>query len=121
MSDWIFYGYSRCSTCRDALKWLGERGIEARKREIRETPPSLDELGMALSALEGSFTKLLNTSSQDYRASGLKERLGLMSADEVFALIQENGNLCKRPFLINPSRGIAHVGFKPLQWSQFDW
>lgn len=121
MSDWIFYGYSRCSTCRDALKWLSDNGIAVQQCEIRETPPSLEELEIALKTLSGAMTKLLNTSSQDYRAIGLKERVPKMTAEEVFALIQENGNLCKRPFLIHTSRRAALVGFKLKQWQEFEW
>ena len=121
MSDWLFYGYSRCSTCRDALKWLGEKGVAVQKHEIRETPPSANELEIALNTLSGTVTKLLNTSSQDYRAMGLKDRLPLLTAEQIFALIQENGNLCKRPFLIHTSRRTALVGFKLKQWQEFEW
>jgi arsenate reductase-like glutaredoxin family protein len=49
---------------------------------------------------------------------GLKDQLASLSADEVFALIQENGNLCKRPFLIDQANGIALTGFKADEWSQ---
>lgn len=109
------YIYSKCSTCRDALKWLAAHQIPVEKAEIRETPPSNAELSYALEKL-GDVRKLLNTSSQDYRDLGSKEKVAAMAADEIFALIQENGNLCKRPFLIDQKRGIVLRGFNVDEW-----
>lgn len=109
------YVYAKCSTCRDALSWLDQHGLKVDVAPIRETPPSCDELAYALEKL-GDIRKLLNTSGMEYRAMGLKEKIDGMSPAEVFALIQANGNLCKRPFLIEQSRGIMLCGFRPEQW-----
>lgn len=112
-----FYAYRKCSTCRDAAKWLASRGIEVETLEIRETPPTRDELQNALTSL-GDVRKLLNTSGAEYRAMGLKDRIGELSNHEVFTLIQENGNLCKRPFLIDAAKGIFLTGFKAEEWAR---
>lgn len=114
----IYYGYRKCSTCRDALKWLQQHGIHVEQREIRETPPSSRELAAALRILGGDRKKLLNISGAEYRAMGLKDRLGEMTDEEVFALIQENGNLCKRPFLLDEKRSIALTGFRMEDWQK---
>jgi arsenate reductase len=112
-----FYAYRKCSTCRDASKWLASHGFSVENFEIRETPPSQEELQFAWEQT-GDLRKLLNTSGVEYRAMGLKDQLANLSAGEVFALIQENGNLCKRPFLIDQANGIALTGFKADEWSQ---
>lgn len=113
----IYYEYSKCSTCRAAAKWLSQRGITVVSREIRETPPTLAELQSALAIL-GDIRKLLNTSGAEYRSMGLKDRLPSMSEKEIFTLIQDHGNLCKRPFLLDLKRGICLTGFCEEDWQK---
>jgi len=67
-----------------------------------------------LQAYEGELKRLINTSSADYRSSGLKERLPSLSTAELFQQLRENGNLIRRPFLIG--QGVALVGFKEGEW-----
>ena len=47
------YVYQKCSTCRDALKWLDQNGIAHEVKAIRDTPPTLAELKVALTARGG--------------------------------------------------------------------
>ncbi|MBC2603447.1 Spx/MgsR family RNA polymerase-binding regulatory protein [Puniceicoccus vermicola] len=111
-----FYAYKNCSTCRNARKFLESKGVEFEELAIRETPPSPSELATMLKAYDGKMTRLFNTSSQDYRDAGLKDKLSSLSEDEAFALLQENGNLVKRPFLLGD--GVALVGFKEAEWDE---
>jgi arsenate reductase len=115
MSGLKVYCYVRCGTCRKALKWLDERGITYQELPVRETPPSVAELQMALKS-DSNIRKLINTSSKDYREIGLKDKLDDLSADEVFGLLQENGNLVKRPFVV--SGNSAWAGFNEDVWEQ---
>ena len=39
-----FICYPKCSTCRKAKKWLDEKGISYRLRDIRKENPSAEEL-----------------------------------------------------------------------------
>jgi arsenate reductase len=110
-----FYGYGPCSTCRAALKFLRERGIPFTEIPIREQPPTIEELRAMLAAHGGQLRRLFNTSGQDYRAMGLKDRLPTMDLDEALRLLASHGNLVRRPFLIGP--GIALVGFDAAAWS----
>lgn len=110
------YCYQKCSTCRDALKWLETRGIQYRVKEIRETPPSAAELKVALTASGGDLRKLFNTSGMDYRALGMKDRLPSMTAKEAIDLLTKNGNLVKRPLLIGDGKVL--VGFKSEIWEK---
>lgn len=110
------YLYQKCSTCRDAIKWLDQHGVQYTAKPIRETPPSVAELKSALELMDGNIRKLFNTSGMDYRAQGLAERLPRMTEDEAIALLTSNGNLVKRPFVIG--KGVALTGFKPELWSK---
>jgi arsenate reductase (glutaredoxin) len=107
------YGYAKCSTCRDALKWLDARGIGYREKAIRETPPSECELRFALGHL-GRMGKLFNTSGMDYRAMGLAAKLPGMSEAEAIRLLAGNGNLVKRPLVIGGDFALA--GFREAEW-----
>lgn len=108
------YVYERCSTCRKALRWLEERAIAHEVRPIRETPPPPEELAAMLGHYDGERKRLLNTSSADYREAGLKDRLADMGNEELFALMQENGNLVRRPFVLGEDVGV--VGFREAEW-----
>ena len=110
------YVYQKCSTCRDALKWLDAHRIAYQVKAIRETPPSPTELAAAHQALGGKLSKIFNTSGIDYRALGLKDQLPTMSETEAFDLLSKNGNLVKRPFLIGEDKLL--VGFKPADWEK---
>ena len=81
---------------------------------IRETPPSVAELKRMLAALDGNRRKLVNTSSRDYRESGLKDRIDDLTDAQLFAELQANGNLVKRPFLLTDAGDTT--GFKADRW-----
>ncbi len=109
------YTWQKCSTCRDAVQWLKARGIAFTEIAIRETPPPVSELKAMLKA-RGSLTKICNTSGMDYRALGLAEKLPGMTTGAVLTLLSGNGNLIKRPFALDPQRGIYLTGFKIQEW-----
>ena len=109
------YTLKTCDSCRKAVKWLRENGIAFQEIPIREQPPTLPELRLALQSAGGDIRKLFNTSGQDYRALNLKESLPTMSEAEALALLASNGNLIKRPFLA--SRDLTMAGFDPSKWS----
>jgi len=111
----IIYVYQNCSTCRDALKWLKANDIPHQTRPIRETPPTPAELSTALRAHAGDLRKLFNTSGQDYRALGLKDRLPTLSEEAALELLASHGNLVKRPFLICGPTVL--LGFKADAWA----
>jgi arsenate reductase len=108
------YTYSNCSTCRQAVQWLRAEGLAFTERPIRETPPSREELERMLAAHGGEIRQLCNTSGRDYRELKLGERLPMLGTAGVLALLEHNGNLVKRPFLLGP--GVALVGFDAGVW-----
>ncbi len=108
------YTLSKCSTCRDATKWLRAHDVVFEERAIRETPPTLAELRTMQAAYDGQLRRLFNTSGLEYRAQKLAEKLPTMSEVDQLKLLAGNGSLVKRPFLIG--EGVALVGFDEAQW-----
>ncbi|MGF1450559.1 MAG: arsenate reductase family protein [Opitutales bacterium] len=108
------YLHPKCTTCQKAIAWLDADGIPYTSADIRETPPSIDELRMMLQHT-GKLSKLCNTSGQDYRALGLKEKLPLMSEAEALELLAGNGMLIKRPFVLTGHGGVT--GFREPEWA----
>ncbi len=110
------YAYTGCSTCKNAIKWLQQHAIAFEEIAIRATPPSLAELKAMLAAHDGDLRRLFNVSGMDYRELGLKDKLPTMSVDAALKLLAENGNLVKRPFVIDAKSKIHLVGFKADEW-----
>jgi arsenate reductase len=111
----VVYAYTGCSTCRNALKWLGTKGVQPTVVPIRETPPGRSDLDRAFQQL-GSMKALFNVSGNDYRELGLKDKLPALSTDQALELLSTNGNLVKRPFV---RAGKAYlVGFRQDEWEK---
>ena len=107
------YEYEKCSTCRQALKFLDARKVSYQRMPIVETPPTLAELKTMLT-FTGDLRRLFNTSGVVYREMGLGEKLKTMSEADALALLSKNGKLVKRPFVLLKDRGL--LGFKEEEW-----
>ena len=111
------YEYNGCSTCRKALKWLEQNEVNYKVIPIRETPPNKAELRRMIKSYGGNIRKLFNTSGGDYKKLNLKDNLPKLSEAQLIDMLNTNGNLVKRPFVINKNRGL--VGFKEDEWANF--
>ena len=111
------YEYNGCSTCRKALKWLEQNEANYKVVPIRETPPNKAELRRMLKFYGGNIRKLFNTSGADYKKLNLKDNLPKLSEAQLIDMLNTNGNLVKRPFVINKEGG--RVGFKEEEWANF--
>ena len=60
--------------------------------------------------------RFFNTSGQQYRGLGLKDKLPTMSEEEQFALLATDGMLVKRPILLTGDQVL--VGFQEAQWAE---
>jgi arsenate reductase len=112
----IVYQYSKCSTCRKALKFLNEAGIDFVAKDIVTNPPSKTALQSARKLAGVPLNKLFNTSGQSYRNGGFKEKLKTMSDAQAFAALAADGKLIKRPLVIGD--GFALVGFREDEWRE---
>lgn len=110
------YSYAKCSTCRDAAKWLRAHGVAFVEKPIYEQPPTFAELRRMLALQDGNLRRLFNTSGIQYRERGLAATLPTLSEADALALLQSDGRLVKRPFVLGPDFGF--VGFDPNAWSE---
>ena len=103
------YQYSKCSTCRKALKWLDTRKVPYDSVDIVTAPPKKAELQRALKS-GIPLKKLFNASGQSYRDGKWGDKLarGLTEAEALDALARD-GKLIKRPFIVSEA-GVS-VGF----------
>lgn len=111
MGELTVYLYPKCSTCRNAVKWLEARGHRIRGINVVEQPPGERELKELIRQSGLEVKKFFNTSGELYRTMNLKERLPLMSEEEMVQLLSSNGKLIKRPIVTDGRR--TTVGFHP--------
>ena len=111
-----FICYSKCTTCKKALKWLDEQGVAYDLIDIKENNPSREELA-AWYAMSGlPLKKFFNTSGQIYRQMELSKKLPDMSEDEQLDLLATDGMLVKRPLVVGED--FVLTGFKEADWTE---
>lgn len=108
--------YPRCSTCKKAVKWLEDNGVEYTYRDIKEDNPSEEELRKWHAESGLPLKRFFNTSGMLYRDMQLKDKLPTMSEDEMFRLLASDGLLVKRPIAV--ADGKVLVGFKQAEWEE---
>ena len=108
--------YPKCSTCKKALAWLEDKGIQVQVRDIKEERPTAEELRRwhQLSGLP--LKRFFNTSGLQYKALGLKDKLPGMSEEEQIALLATDGMLVKRPLLVGDD--FVLTGFREAEWAE---
>lgn len=112
--------YSRCSTCKKALKWMDENGFEHEDRAIDSENPSASELKKWHKASGLPLKRFFNTSGMIYREKGLKDKLPDMSEKEQYDLLATDGLLVKRPLLVVEDKGKLSVfpGLREKEWTE---
>ena len=112
----VFICYPKCSTCKKAQVWLKAQGLDCEMRDIQKDNPTLEELRQWHRQSGLPLKKFFNTSGQQYRALGLKDKLPAMTEEEQLALLATDGMLVKRPILLAGEQVL--VGFQEAQWAQ---
>jgi arsenate reductase len=110
------YGYSKCSTCRDALKSLRAKGYKLQMIELFESPPTAKQLKGWMEASGLPIQRFFNVSGEVYRDMQLKDKLPSMSEDEKLTLLASNGRLIKRPIAFDENK--VTVGFKEAEYAE---
>ena len=110
----LFIEYPKCSTCKNAKKWLEENNIEFVDRIIVEETPTVKELKEWIKISGKEIKKWFNTSGLKYKELNLKDKLAEMNDEEKLALLASDGMLIKRPILVTDN-GVC-VGFKSEEW-----
>ena len=109
------YAYPKCSTCVNATRFLDSHHVQYEMKDISITPPTKTELKKMLGFFNGEIRKLFNTSGLKYRDLGLKDKISSMSTSDAIALLESEGMLVKRPFLLAEDFGL--LGFKESEWT----
>ena len=110
------YCYSKCSTCKKALKWLEDNRIEHTVLDIKGEHPDEEALRELHKKSRLPLKRFFNTSGQLYREMELAKKLPDMSEDEMFKLLASDGMLVKRPLLVTDKAVIP--GFKEELWKE---
>jgi len=104
------YHLPTCSTCKGAIKALKQNEYELDLQDIRETPPSPEELSKLIALSGLPIVKFFNVSGEVYREMGLKDKLPSMTDEEKIRLLSSNGMLIKRPIVSDGSK--VTLGFR---------
>ena len=112
--SYLFIQYPKCSTCQKAKQWLEDHGVSYTARHIVEENPTEQELSQWIARSGLPIKRFFNTSGLKYKALELKDKLPLMSEEEMVARLATDGMLVKRPLLIGEDTIL--VGFKPQEW-----
>ncbi|MCI5746422.1 MAG: arsenate reductase family protein [Eubacterium pyruvativorans] len=110
------YCYSRCTTCRKALKWLDDHSVKYELIDIKENHPDKETLREYYARSGMPLKRFWNTSGIPYREMGLSRKLPEMSEEEQLALLATNGMLVKRPLLVGDD--FVLTGFKENEWTE---
>ena len=111
-----FICYPKCTTCQKAKKWLDDRKIEYELRDIKLSKPEFDEISKWYKKSGLPLKKFFNTSGLLYKSLDLKNKLPLMTEEEMLNLLSTDGMLVKRPLLIG--EGFVLLGFKEEQLNE---
>lgn len=112
----LFIEYPKCSTCRNAKKWLEDHKIEFVDRHIIENNPTEEELTKWIKESKKDIKKWFNTSGMKYKELNLKDKLVNMSEKEKIKILASDGMLIKRLILIT-DKGVL-VGFREAEWEE---
>jgi len=102
--------YPKCSTCRNAKKWLIENEIAFGERHIVEEPLTVSEIKGIHVASGYPIKKFFNTSGMKYRELGLKDKINTLTDEECYELLASDGMLVKRPLAYEGAK--VTLGFK---------
>ena len=104
------WGLKNCDTCRKALAWLKDEGIDHRFRDVRAD--GLDPAALETWIAELGWEALVNTRGTTWRGLPEGERDGL-DAGRAKALILAHPAVMKRPVFDLGTRRL--VGFKAAE------
>ena len=108
--------YPKCGTCRKAEKWLKENGIDYNYRPIKEQNPDVDELKSWKEKSGLPIGKWFNTSGLLDKEQNMKDKVKILSEDELLKILASDGMLVKRPVLLFGDKVL--VGFRQEEWEE---
>ncbi len=110
------YCYSKCTTCKKALKWLADNGIAHEVIDIKGDHPDEATLRELHERSGLPLKRFFNTSGQLYRQMELSKKLPDMEESEMYQILAGDGMLVKRPLLVT-EKGVF-PGFREEAWKE---
>ena len=108
------YCYDRCTTCKKALKWLDEKGVQYELLDIKTQHPTAQQIKEYYDKSGLPLKRFFNTSGMAYREMELSKKLPTMSEEDQIELLASDGMLVKRPLLLAGDKVLT--GFKEKEW-----
>ena len=115
MKKIIFYSYLKCSTCRNALKWLDNEALEYYLIDIVKEPPALKYINLALEQYSSDIKRIFNTRGKAFKSINID--IYSLSREEIIQLLLSDGKLIKRPFLVYEEKKLI-LGFNETEYAK---
>lgn len=100
-------GLKNCDTVRKSLKWLDDKGVDYKFRDIKRNPLEDTEVLDLVKKL--SIETVINKRGTTWRDLGVADQN--LSDQELFDLIVENQSMIKRPVIYKDE--AVMIGFDP--------
>ncbi len=110
----VVYCYNRCTTCKKALKFLDENGVDYELIPIYDNPPSKEDYLKYFKESGLPIKRFFNTSGVLYREQKLKDKVPNLTEDEAAEMLSSDGRLDKRPLLVYGDK--VYPGFREAEW-----
>jgi Spx/MgsR family transcriptional regulator len=107
MTQVDLYLYSQCSSCRNAVSVLAERGASVAKRDLFKERLSPAEIVALFDRIGKTPHEMLSSRSRPYQQLGLAQRT--LTDGAIVELMAEHPALIRRPIVV--AGGQGHVGF----------
>ncbi|TDL67469.1 transcriptional regulator Spx [Rhodococcus qingshengii] len=104
-----------CASCRKAKAWFDEHYIPYKERNILSEKLTLDEIKNILHFTEEGTDEIISTKSKAFQK--LNINIDSLSLRELYAIIEENPGLLKRPLILDEKR--LQVGFNEEEIRSF--
>ena len=109
------YTSPSCTSCRKARAWLEENNITYKERNIFSEPLDIPEIKSILRITEDGTEEIISTRSKAFQE--LNVDLEELPLQDLFALIQENPGLLRRPIMVDEKR--LQVGYNEDEIRRF--
>jgi regulatory protein spx len=104
-----------CTSCRKAKAWFDEHHIPYKERNILSEKLKLDEIKNILHFTEEGTDEIISTRSKAFQK--LNINIDSLSLRELYAIIEENPGLLRRPLILDEKR--LQVGFNEEEIRSF--
>lgn len=113
--NYLYLEYPKCSTCKSAKEWMLAHQVSFEARDITEQNPTKEELKLWHQKSKLPLLRFFNTSGQIYREQNLRDKVKILTQEEMYDLLATDGMMIKRPLLI--LEDMVLVGFKEEEWN----